>query len=54
MGRLISLLIVVIDILAIVDILRSNKATDKKILWVIVVLLLPILGPILYYIIEKK
>jgi hypothetical protein len=54
MGRLISLLILIIDILVIVDILRSNKETEKKILWIIAVVFLPVLGPILYYFIGKN
>jgi hypothetical protein len=54
MGRLISLLILIVDILVIVDILRSNKETEKKILWIIAVVFLPILGPILYYFIGKN
>jgi len=54
MGRLISLLILIIDILVIIDILRSNKETEKKILWIIAVVFLPVLGPILYYFIGKN
>lgn len=54
MGRLISLLILVIDIIVIIDIVRSNKDTEKKILWIIAVVLLPILGPLLYYFIGKR
>ena len=54
MGRLISLLILIVDILVIVDILRSNKETEKKILWIIAVVFLPVLGPILYYFIGKN
>jgi hypothetical protein len=54
MGRIISLLILVIDILAIVDIVRSNKDNEKKILWVLAVVFLPVLGPILYYTVGKK
>jgi hypothetical protein len=54
MGRLISLLILIVDILVIADILRSNKETEKKILWIIAVVFLPVLGPILYYFIGKN
>jgi hypothetical protein len=54
MGRFISLLILIIDIFVIVDILRSNKETEKKILWIIAVVFLPVLGPILYYFIGKN
>ena len=48
MGRLISLLILILDVVVILDILRSNKDNEKKILWIIAVVLLPVLGPILY------
>jgi hypothetical protein len=54
MGRLLYFLILVIDVLVIIDILRSNKDTERKILWIIAVVFLPILGPILYYFIGKR
>lgn len=54
MGRIISLLILVIDIIVIVDIIRSSKDTERKILWIIAVVFLPVLGPILWYTIGKK
>ena len=54
MARLISLLILVIDVIVIIDIVKSNKDTEKKILWIIAVVLLPVLGPLLYYILGKK
>lgn len=54
MSRLISLLILIVDIIVIVDIVRSRLTNDRKILWVVVVVLLPLVGPILYYLLEKK
>jgi hypothetical protein len=54
MSRLISLLILIVDIVVIADIIRSNLSNDRKILWVVVVVLLPLVGPILYYLLEKK
>lgn len=54
MGRLISIIILIIDVVVILDIIRSNKDTEKKVLWIIAVIFLPILGPILYYFIGKK
>jgi len=54
MGRFISIIILVIDIVVVVDIVKSNKDTEKKILWIIAVVFLPVLGPILYYFIGKK
>ena len=49
MGRFISLVILIIDIIVIVDIVKSNKDTEKKVLWIIAVVFLPILGPLLWY-----
>lgn len=54
MARLVSLLILVIDIIVIIDILKSSKDSERKILWIIAVVFLPVLGPILYYLIGKK
>lgn len=54
MGRLISLLILILDVVVVLDILRSNKDSEKKILWIIAVVFLPVLGPILYYVIGRK
>ena len=54
MGRLLSLLILVIDIVIIIDIIKSNKDSEKKILWVIAVVFLPVLGPILYFILGRN
>ena len=54
MGRLISFLILVVDIIVGIDIVKSNKDTEKKILWIIAVVFLPVLGPILYYFIGKR
>ncbi len=53
MSRLIALIILVVDVIVVIDIVKSNKDTEKKILWIIVVVFLPVLGPILYYIIGR-
>jgi hypothetical protein len=54
MGRLISLAVIVLDVIVILDILRSNKDMEKRVLWIIAVIFLPILGPILYLVIGRK
>lgn len=54
MGRLISLAVIVLDVIVILDILRSNKDSEKKILWIIAVVFLPLLGPILYLVIGRQ
>ena len=54
MSGLIGLVVLVLDIVAIVDILKSATDTGKKVLWVLLVLILPVVGMILYFVIGKK
>ena len=54
MERLIYLVIVVIDVLVIIDILKGKKDTEKKVLWIVAVVFLPVLGPLLYYFMGRK
>ncbi|MBL7877304.1 MAG: PLDc_N domain-containing protein [Cyclobacteriaceae bacterium] len=54
MARLIGLLILIIDVVIVLEIIKSKKDTEKKILWVIAVVFLPVLGPILYLIMGRK
>lgn len=54
MGALIGLVVLVLDIVAIVDAVKSSMDTGKKVLWVILVLVLPIVGMVLYFLIGKK
>lgn len=54
MARLIGFIIFIIDVLVIIDIVKSNKDTEKKILWIIAVVFLPVLGPILWYFLGKR
>lgn len=54
MGVLIGLVVLVLDIIAIVDAVRSSMETAKKALWIILILVLPIVGMILYFLVGKK
>lgn len=54
MGALIGLVVLVLDIIAIVDVIKSSVDTGKKALWIILVLVLPIIGMIAYFLIGKK
>jgi hypothetical protein len=49
MYGLIGLLVLVLDIYTIYLIVTRAGTTEKKLLWVIIVLLLPLIGPILYF-----
>ena len=48
-GGIIGVLILIGDIWALINILQSSAANDKKLLWVVVVVLLPFLGLILWF-----
>jgi hypothetical protein len=54
MGGIIGLIVFILDIIAIVECLKSKADTGKKILWVLLVLFLPLVGLILYYLIGRK
>lgn len=53
MFPIISLLLLVLDIYVIYLILTGPGDAAKKILWVIVVLILPLIGPILYLLLGR-
>ncbi len=53
MGGVVSLLILILDIVAIIDIIKSRAPDANKLLWVLLVLFLPVLGMILYFLIGK-
>ncbi|WP_417662383.1 PLDc N-terminal domain-containing protein [Pseudomonas sp.] len=48
LSNIVALIILVLDIWAIINIVKSNAETGKKILWVILVLLLPVIGLIIW------
>ena len=49
MYSLLGLVILVLDIIAIVSILKSGADTGTKLLWVVLVILLPVVGMVLYF-----
>ena len=52
MNTLLYLLLVALWIVAIVDCAKSNN--PNKVVWIIVILLVPFLGSILYFILGRK
>ncbi|WP_020593530.1 PLDc N-terminal domain-containing protein [Kiloniella laminariae] len=53
-GGAFGLLVLIADIWAIVKIFQSNASTGAKVLWIVLVLLLPLLGLILWYFMGPK
>ena len=54
MGAILGLVVLVLDIIAIVDALKSSMETGKKALWIVLILILPVVGMALYFLISKK
>jgi len=46
---LLGILLLIADIWAIINILQSADDTTKKVIWTVVVLLMPVLGLVLWY-----
>ncbi len=51
---MVSLIVLILDIIAIVDILKSSAEAGNKLLWIILILILPVIGMILYFLLGKK
>ena len=51
---IITVFLALFPILAIIDIVRNDFKGNDKLIWVLVTLLLPFLGPLLYFIIGRK
>jgi hypothetical protein len=49
MSSLVWLVVLILDIVAIVSLLQSGADTGTKLLWVVLIILLPVIGMILYF-----
>jgi len=50
---ILSLVVLVVAILAIINVLQSGKSTEAKVLWVIVILVFPLVGAIVYFLVGR-
>ena len=53
-GGICSLIILILDIIAIVEVINSSRSTGEKVLWCLLIFFLPVLGLLLYYFVGKK
>ncbi|MBX2969959.1 MAG: PLDc_N domain-containing protein [Cyclobacteriaceae bacterium] len=53
MVRIWGLLILVIAILAVIDVWKRADSMEKRLLWTVVIILLPIVGPLAWYAISR-
>ena len=49
-----GLLVLILDIVALIDLLGGSGSAQHKLLWTLLILILPLLGPILYFLIGRK
>lgn len=54
MQGLIGLIILILDIVALVDLWKGAKDTGKKVLWSLLILIAPLIGLIIYYLLGRK
>ena len=54
MGGIIGLIVLILDVITIIDVVKSSMENGKKILWVLLIVILPVVGLILYYLMGKK
>lgn len=54
MIRLVGILVVIVNIFAIIDVWRKESNLEKRLLWTVVILLLPMAGPIAWYLISRR
>jgi hypothetical protein len=48
-GGILGLLILIGDVWAIINILQSSDSNEKKLIWIVAVVLLPVLGLLLWF-----
>jgi len=53
-GGILGLIILALDIWAIIKVIGSGATTGAKVLWVLVILLLPVVGLILWFLMGPK
>jgi hypothetical protein len=53
-GGIFGLLVLIADVWAIVNIAQSGATTGKKVLWIVLVLVLPVLGVILWFLLGPR
>ena len=54
MARIWFTIVIVIDVLAILDVWRSDSSNERKLLWTVIILLLPVIGPLAWYAVSRR
>ena len=54
MQTILGIVVLVLDIIAVIDVIKSAKATGQKVLWIALIVILPIIGLILYFLLGRR
>jgi len=54
MKGFLGLVVLIVNIIATLEIVKSTKESSKKIIWLLVVWLIPGVGVVLYYVMGRK
>ena len=53
-GAILGLAALALFVFALIDAIKRQMDTTKKIIWILVILLVPIIGPIVYLVVGRK
>lgn len=53
-GGIVGFIVLVLDIIAWIEIFKSNRPVPNKVLWALVVFLFPVVGMIIYYLFSNR
>ncbi|KAF2965943.1 hypothetical protein GQX73_g7646 [Xylaria multiplex] len=53
-GGIIGFIILVLDIIVLIEVLKSNRPASNKLIWCLVVFLFPVVGMIIYFLFSNR
>lgn len=53
-STLFAVLVIILDIVAIVSVVNGHSSNERKVLWTVVILLLPLIGMALYFLFGRS
>lgn len=53
-STLFAVLVIILDIVAIISVVNGHSSTERKVLWTVAILLLPLIGMVLYFLFGRR
>ena len=54
MGKLISFVVVVVAVLAAYDVLQREREVEKRLLWIAIIIIFPLLGALAWVVFRRR